>query len=408
MINTNFVSKVRDSLLCLGVNFEEIRQNKASIGLGISGGADSVSLFIALSEILKVEKIPLVCVHINHHIRCKEETDSDMNFVKELCRKYISSGFQISLDVYDLKEGEIEELSKIRKCGTEEAARFIRYESFEKSIKKNRISSFCLAHNQDDDYETILMRFLTGSVAGGIGKNRGNYVRPLLGISRKEIETFLSSMKQNYCIDSTNLGNDYLRNKVRHNLIPVLDNNFSSWRKALETGEEKRNLDNTFLDDLAAKTSLSQELFEEGKEALAYRVLVREFNKVGVSERIPFEFLKDMFIEISKALKNGKDFSKRFSCAEAGVNKNIVFVKRFEKNKTDFGFFDIIEKDGLYDFPFGEIQVQTELMVDSAKKLTSVFFKGKCVKTNLSFPFVIRNPSIGEKSVTGIDCVIEE
>ncbi|MCQ2597015.1 MAG: tRNA lysidine(34) synthetase TilS [Treponema sp.] len=397
MNGNTFLRKVKDSLVSCGVDFEKLRRNNGSLGLGISGGADSVSLFLALKEILKEEKIQLVCVHVNHHIREKNETDGDMEFVTGLCHKAKEQGFDIKAEVFDLKENQVVLAEKERGAGIEDAARFVRYECFEKTIAKYGIGFFCLAHNLNDNLETILMRFLKGSGAGGIEDVRGKYIRPLLNITREEIENFLKSVGQNFRTDSTNLCDDYLRNNIRHNIVPVLEKTVPEWKEALKTGEENRRRDKVFLDNLASKTELGPELFEAGNEALASRVLIREINKIGVYERVPGAFIKDVILEIRKALEGGKDFSKKFSACECGVHKGEVFIKTFEKIQTDSGFFDIIEKSGIFKFPFGEITVITSENEGNDKNTVQVFFEGKCVTSGISFPFVIRSPQLGEK-----------
>jgi len=210
----DFVKSVKASLLDCGLSFEEIRNSGSSLGLGISGGADSVSLFCALKEILREEKIPLVCVTVNHHIREASETDRDMNFVKNLCEKAASEGYEVSLDVYDLKENQVQKKLEERGGGLEDAARSVRYGCFEESVRNHNISYFCLAHNLDDNLETMLMRFLKGSSSGGIEKVRGVYVRPLLEIKRIDIEEYLKVIGQNFCTDSTNLSDEYYRNRI--------------------------------------------------------------------------------------------------------------------------------------------------------------------------------------------------
>ena len=392
MSQTGFVDKVRNSLVAYGVSFEELRKNKSSFGLGISGGADSVSLFLALCDILKEEKLPLVCVTVNHHIREKAETDGDMYFVINLCKQTREKGVDVKLEVFDLTENQVKIAEKERGCGTEEAARFVRYNCFESAISKNHISHFCLAHNLNDNLETILMRFLKGSGAGGIEAVRGKYIRPLINISRSEIEAFLEDRGQEFRTDSTNLSDDYLRNKIRHNIVPVLGENIPGWEEALLTGEDKRRADSLFLEKLAFETDLSPCLFDKGKEALASRVLIREINLAGVSERIPSAFINDMIFEIRKALREGKSFSKRFSSCECGVHKRQVFVKTLEKTQTDSGFFDIIEEEGEYDFPFGKVSVYKE-----DGKSIQIVTEGKTVTISSDFPFVIRSPVLGEK-----------
>lgn len=397
MDKAEFVQNIRKSLVACGVDFCSLRKSKAPLGLGISGGADSVSLFLSLCEILKEESVPLVCVTVNHHIRAEEETNSDMFFVQELCAQKKNEGFDVSLDVYDLKENQVNEAVEKRNSGVEDGARFVRYECFEKSILNHGISFFCLAHNADDNFETILMRFLKGSSSGGIEKVRGKYIRPLMDVSRKEIENFLQSVGQSFCTDSTNLSDLYLRNKIRHKLVPFLDENFPLWQNAVFTGDEKRRDDSSFLDRMASSVPLSPELSEEGNEPLWNRVLSRELNEAGVTERIPSAFLKEVLLETRKSVSSKKPFSMRFSTVSVEFDGVKLFVKSYEKSKTDSGFFDIIEDCGEYLFPFGKIAVWAS-PDDRIIRLEYQDEKGrlKTVTLDKDFPFVIRSPQLGE------------
>lgn len=393
-----FIRHIKASLVNCGVDFELLRKNSRPVGLGISGGADSVSLFLALCEILKEEKISLVCVTVNHHIRPDSETDRDMHFVENLCRQKKEEGFDVKLDIYDLKEKQVQKTLEARKCGMEDAARQVRYECFDASIKKNNISYFCLAHNADDNLETILMRFLTGSLSGGIEMNRGPYIRPLMTVKRNEIESFLKDVNQTYCTDSTNLSDDYLRNKIRHNLIPVLNGNFPQWEKSLLSGDERRRTDNAFLDSEAEKNELTPDLSAYGKEALWNRCLIRELKKAGVKERIPSSFLNEVLYETRKSLETKKPFSLRFSDVQVKFQDGKLFVKSYEKSKTDCVFFDIIEEYGEYVFPFGKITV-LKGSDDSGicLKYQNENKSEQTVTLDTDFPFVIRSPRLGEK-----------
>lgn len=398
MYKSDFIHQIKNSLINCGVDFDYLRKNSFPLGLGISGGADSVSLFLSLCEILKEERIPLVCVTVNHHIRPDSETDGDMHFVEALCNRKKIEGFNVKLDVYDLKENQVQKTLESRKNGIEDAARLVRYECFETSIKKNNIGHFCLAHNADDNLETILMRFLTGSASGGIEKVRGPYIRPLMNTKRSEIECFLNEMNQPYCTDQTNLSDDYFRNKIRHKLVPLLNEAFPLWDKGVLSGEEKRRTDAFFLEEEAEKYELTTELSEHGKEALWNRVLIRELNKAGVQERIPSAFLNEVLMETRKSCKTKKAFSMRFSDVMVEYKDEKLFVKSYEKNKTDFGFFDIIEECGEYLFPFGKVVVFKE----SENSCISIKFpdgKGieQTVNLDTGFPFVIRSPQLGEK-----------
>lgn len=406
MTSEKFIETVRTSLIETGVDFEALKVSGKGMGLGISGGADSVSLFLALKEILSEWKIPLVCVTVNHHIRKADETNGDMEFVKDLVEKAGSEN--IFLDVYDLPEGKIGEVENERKCGTEEAARFVRYRCFEESVKKHNLAFFALAHNQNDNLETILMRFLQGSSVIGIRTKRDFYVRPLLGISRKEIEAFLEEKGQLYRTDSTNSDAKYFRNNVRLNLIPLLDERFPLWRENVLSAAERslKEYENSeqiiekkyklFAEEKKSgeKTVsilLKRELFSE-LPGETDRIILKAFNRLGEAGRIPSVFISDVEREMAKTLESGKGFSKRFAQYLCEGSSEGLLVKSYAKKQTDSGFFDIIEEEGDYSFPFGSLSVR--------KTDGGIIVQGescRCETFAVDFPFVIRSPALGEK-----------
>ena len=144
-----FEKKVEKSLLTCGVQFSD----KLKIGAAVSGGADSVSLLLSLCSVLKNYSIPLYVITINHNIRQKAETEGDAVFVEHLSRELQEKGFSVNYECVTFEEKQVAELSEVRKGGIEEAARFLRYEAFEKFILDNELDFLCLAHNKNDQLE---------------------------------------------------------------------------------------------------------------------------------------------------------------------------------------------------------------------------------------------------------------
>ena len=179
--------------------------------VGLSGGADSVCLLLVLKKLgFSVE-----AVHINHMIR-GAEADRDEAFVRELCSRE-----EIPLNVY---KKDIPKLAGEMHMSEEEAGRYVRYETFYECAGEN--AKIAVAHNKNDLAETVLFNMIRGSSLQGLAGIRpvsGAVVRPLLMTSRAEIEEYLASIDQTYIVDSTNLETDYSRNKIRHQVIPVLE-----------------------------------------------------------------------------------------------------------------------------------------------------------------------------------------
>ncbi len=184
---------------------------------GISGGADSVCLLFVLLELRERIGIELIAVHVNHGLR-GETARRDEEFTKELCRKN-----EILCVSY---QKNVELIAKNRKQSIEEAGRAVRREAFEETFRKYGGTKIALAHHQNDNAETLLMNLARGSGLKGIGGIRPvnqTVIRPLLCMSRDEIETYLKDRGITYCQDETNEEDEYTRNRIRHQIIPVLE-----------------------------------------------------------------------------------------------------------------------------------------------------------------------------------------
>lgn len=184
-----------------------------TIVCGLSGGADSVCLLLALRRLSEDMGFSVEAAHVNHCLR-GDESNRDEDFCRKLCLRLNIPFTAAVCDVRSYAESESVSL--------EQAARDMRYQALCRIADGKKIAT---AHNADDNLETILLNLVRGSgIKGlsGIPPVRGNIIRPLLTVSRKEIENYLDSAGQNYVTDSTNLTDDYTRNKIRHNVIPVL------------------------------------------------------------------------------------------------------------------------------------------------------------------------------------------
>lgn len=180
--------------------------------VALSGGADSVALLLILHRLgYRIE-----AAHCNFHLR-GEESNRDEAFVKSLCHEYNIPLHLIHFDT-DI-------YASFHQVSIEMAARELRYRYFEQLCQDIGAETVCVAHHRDDAVETLLMNLLRGSgIHGltGIRPKNGHIVRPLLCLSRQEVETFLQETGQRYVNDSTNFVDDVVRNKVRLNVLPLL------------------------------------------------------------------------------------------------------------------------------------------------------------------------------------------
>ena len=173
----------------------------------VSGGADSVALLFGMYLLREKLGITLSAAHFNHHLR-GEESDRDENFVRAFCDRY---DIPLAVGSAQVVPG---------KKGLEAAAREARYAFF--ATLEGKIAT---AHTADDNAETVLMHLVRGTGLrglGGISPINGNIIRPMLTVTRQEVLAFLEEYCLTYVEDSSNAGDDFLRNRLRHRVMPLL------------------------------------------------------------------------------------------------------------------------------------------------------------------------------------------
>jgi tRNA(Ile)-lysidine synthase len=239
--------------------------------VALSGGADSVALLLLLDEM----GYNIHAAHCNFHLR-GEESDRDELFCESLCQQKSIPFHRIHFDTLTYAE--------THKVSVEMAARELRYHYFEELRSDIGATGVCVAHHQDDSVETVLLNLIRGTgLRGltGIQCCNGHILRPLLCVSRKEIESYLQTKDQDYVIDSTNLEDDMLRNKVRLRVIPLLQElNPAVTENILRTSENLTEAQG-ILDSIVS-------LYKNSKS-----LDLNELNKYDSSEYILFEWLKD-------------------------------------------------------------------------------------------------------------------
>ncbi|MDO5402044.1 MAG: tRNA lysidine(34) synthetase TilS [Eubacteriales bacterium] len=189
--------------------------------VGLSGGADSVCLLLVMKEYIEKKNlnIKLHAIHVNHGIR-GEEADEDQKFSQRLCA-------QLGVD-FSCERVDIPRLAEESRQTEEEAGRNARYAIFERKAQELFNAKVAVAHHMNDQAETVIMNMLRGSSLKGmcgILPVRGRIIRPLLNVTRENIEEYLRELGQPYVIDQTNMDNEYTRNKIRSMVIPFLEKN---------------------------------------------------------------------------------------------------------------------------------------------------------------------------------------
>ena len=187
-----------------------------SILVALSGGADSVFLLEFLLKYKKRFNIDIAAFHLNHNLRGKE-ANIDEQFCKNLAAQKRIPFFSTSKNV--------KLFAKRKRMSLEEAGREIRYGALLKIVKTHNYTKIATAHNADDNAETVLLNLIKGTgIKGlsGIPERREKIIRPVLILSKKEILDYLHNKKTNYRIDSSNVENDYQRNYLRNEIIPLI------------------------------------------------------------------------------------------------------------------------------------------------------------------------------------------
>ena len=209
--------------------------------VGVSGGADSIALLHLLYN-LKDLNLDLTVAHLNHGLR-GEEAERDSRFVEHIAG---------TLDLrFELKKVDTIAYKEEKKLSLEDAARELRYEFFNEVRQKQNASKVATAHTQDDQAETVLMRLIRGSGLRGLSGippvSRGYLIRPLLFVSRSEIEQYLKSKDIEWIEDSSNASDEFLRNRIRNDLIPALETYNPNLKETLSRTADVLRSDDRFI-----------------------------------------------------------------------------------------------------------------------------------------------------------------
>ncbi len=237
----------------------ELLSDGDSVIVALSGGADSVALLHFLISIKELYHLTIFAAHLHHGIR-GDEADRDEQFCKILCENYKVRLFTAHRDIPALaaERRQSEEL-----CGREE-----RY-SFLQALAQEHRAKIATAHTASDNAETLLMRMTRGSSLrgmSGIPAKRGNIIRPLITCTRAEIEAYCAQHQLDFVTDSSNLTDDYTRNRLRHQVIPLLRSLNPQLESAFTRLSEAAGEASAYLDRQA------QSLLSAAKTAYGYDV----------------------------------------------------------------------------------------------------------------------------------------
>ncbi len=187
------------------------------VGVGVSGGADSLALLLLLEELRERLGIRLTILHFNLLLR-GEESEADERFVAEL-----AAGRGID---FLAGRGDVARAARARGWNLEDAARRLRYTFFSSAVRAGRVTRVAVAHTADDQAETVLARLVRGTGPAGLAAIypvKGHVVRPLIEIRRGELRAYLEGLRQPWREDASNLDTARLRARLRHQILPVIE-----------------------------------------------------------------------------------------------------------------------------------------------------------------------------------------
>jgi tRNA(Ile)-lysidine synthase len=396
MKNNEFIDKLRDT-----INHFELLEKGDQVLVAVSGGPDSVALLFGLFALKSEWDLKLYVAHLNHELRGKE-SDKDEKFVRNLASR-------LKLEFFS-KKVDVRKEAKRQKLSIEECAREVRYRFLEETAQKIKADRIATGHQADDQAETFLMRMLRG--AGGAGLSgippkRGKIIRPLIRITRKEIESFLKANKIAARVDSSNFLPDYYRNKIRLKLLPNIKREFNPNivevlnRTADIISSQQGYIENTCERILSGIADVRQDkIVIDLKKFTGYDIcLQREIIRFNIKKlkgdlnRLSFASV-DRSLELIRQKKSGKKIKLVGKIWLEVCEKEIVFFVEKKKKESDY----LLTIPGEVILKNGKVRIKSEIIKSRSRSFIPP-------NQNIAYldmdkmkkPFRLRNRRIGDK-----------
>lgn len=363
--------------------------------VGVSGGSDSLGLLQILTELADY-RLRLIVAHLNHRIR-GEESNRDAAYV---CKFADKLGLH-----FELREIDVIEFKRNTKLSLEEAARELRYKFLREVLKKHNADKIATAHTLDDQAETVIMRFIRGSGLlglSGIPPVNDNVIRPLIEVTKSDVEDYLKSKGIGWMEDSSNKEKVFLRNRIRNELIPYLITYNPNIKETLvRTGyivgveedyirnEAKNHFGKLFYSlrdgELVGKLAYYSEL----SEAMKYGLLRLAIEKLkGDLKRISLNHI----VSINELLDSREPSGELYLPGAMVVAKGHGLFLLTKKALFRCSFSYSVDSTGLHKFPHAEFEIQFE-KVNSLKSDKNL----ACLNSgSVEFPIEVRNFNKGD------------
>ena len=342
--------------------------------VGVSGGADSIALLHVLHWFSRIQNYSLVVVHINHMARGKD-SDADADFVESVAEK-------LKLPFY-LKKIDVAMERLQLKTSFQDAARIIRYQFFEETLKAVGGNKVALGHSSDDQVETILMNIVRGTgLKGltGIPQVRGYIIRPFLEIHRKELEIYLEEKDISFRDDLSNSDKKYLRNRIRHELIPHLETYNPGVKKCLQEMSGIAREEDSLLSQMVKDIFEQKSRFPEDNEknivwdiddfqsypiALRQRLVREIFCRIAGDMQAITAHHVQLVINLFNSPKPGKALNIPRGVTVTCSYESVLFAKVMDGICEKEPFVTPIAVPGTTELPEGHIRrVQTQIFAD--------------------------------------------
>jgi len=364
--------------------------------VGVSGGADSIALLFSLNELIDYG-LELIVAHMNHGIR-EDEAERDAEFVKETAKSLGLTFVYGEVDAKKFKEDN--------GLSLEDAARTLRYKFFDQVLSKHYATKLATAHTLDDQAETVLMRLIRGSGSkglSGIPPVSNNIIRPLIETSRGEIEDFLKSKGVSWVEDSSNESIEFLRNKIRLDLIPELQNYNPQINETLAKTADILRAEDEFISHEAGKR-YGDVFRTNNSELTGDLVKFRSIDKI-----IRYSLLRTAIENLNSSLKNISSIHitsaddlllSDTASGQIELPDNAVVAKGYDtflvtkKTELEREFFYTIQSPGKWSFPELEVEisiVQTDSLEETDESVA--YFDPVLAK----FPIGVRSFKPGDK-----------
>lgn len=324
-----------------------------TIGVAVSGGADSMCLLDNLMKLSKHGGFEVVAINIDHNLR--ENSKNDSAFVNEYCK---TNNIKLLFKSIDVKKYAVE-----NKLSIESSARALRYEFFEKILSDGKVDVIALGHHKNDNVETALLNLFKGSALKGmcgIAERRDKFVRPLLDVTRGEIEEYVSENNIEFVTDESNFCSDYERNFLRNEVIPLVLSKFPNAINSIDSFTKLAKRDENYLNAEAEKIThraSSPYIYIENfkDDAISTRAILLCLKMLGIHKDVYNVNIEDV-VKLAKSMENGSRVDIIDDVSAYRDYDKITFAKRIEVNND----IEIPIKFGEFQLSIGKLVIRFE------------------------------------------------